>query len=130
MDYEPLPVVVNPEAAMQDGAPQLHEDAPNNQAFHWVASGGDPDAAFDSAEVVVRDTIIQQKLIPNAVEPRSALASWVGVTGELTLWSSSQNPHICRFITSLVTSVPEHKIRVIAPEVGGGFGRQNADIRR
>ena len=122
VDYEPLPVVVNPEVAMQEGAPQIHEDAPNNQAFHWVASGGDPDAAFESAEVVVRDTIIQQKLIPNAVEPRSALASWLTATGELTLWSSSQNPHICRFITSLVTGVGEHKIRVIAPEVGGGFG--------
>ena len=122
VDYEPLPVVVNPEAAFQAGAPQLHEDAPNNQAFHWVATGGDPDAAFESAEVVVRDTIIQQKLIPNTMEPRAALASWVAPTGELTLWSSSQNPHICRFVTSLVTGVGEHKIRVIAPEVGGGFG--------
>ena len=122
VDYEPLPAVVKAEAALQPGAPQLHEDAPNNQAFHWVASGGDPDAAFESPEVVIRDTIIQQKLIPNAIEPRSALASWLTATSELTLWSSSQNPHICRFITSLVTSVPEHKIRVIAPEVGGGFG--------
>lgn len=122
VDYETLPAVVNPEAAMQDGAPQLHEDAPNNQAFHWVASGGDTDAAFSSAEVVVRETIIQQKLIPNAIEPRSAVATWLSATGELTLWSSSQNPHICRFVTFLVTGVPEHKIRVIAPEVGGGFG--------
>ena len=122
VDYEPLPVVVKPEAATQEGAPQLHDDAPNNQAFHWVATGGDPDAAFESPEVLVRDTIIQQKLIPNAVEPRAALASWLAATAELTLWSSSQNPHICRFITSLVTNVPEHKIRVIAPEVGGGFG--------
>ena len=122
VDYEPLPAVVNTEAALQSGVPQLHEDAPNNQAFHWVATGGDPDAAFESPEVSVRDTIIQQKLIPNAIEPRSALASWLTATSELTLWSSSQNPHICRFITSLVTSVPEHRIRVIAPEVGGGFG--------
>jgi len=122
VDYEPLPAVVNAEAAFQTGAPQLHEDAPNNQAFHWVVTGGDPDAAFESPEVVVRDTIIQQKLIPNAIEPRSALASWLSVTSKLTLWSSSQNPHICRFVTSLVTGVPEHKIRVIAPEVGGGFG--------
>ena len=122
VDYETLPVVVNAEAAMRAGAPQLHEDAPNNQAFHWVMAGGDTDAAFSDAEVVVKDTIIQQKLIPNTIEPRSALASWVGPTGELTLWTSSQNPHICRFITSLVSSVPEHKIRVIAPEVGGGFG--------
>ncbi|PKB78525.1 MAG: carbon monoxide dehydrogenase [SAR202 cluster bacterium Io17-Chloro-G9] len=122
VDYEPLPAVVNPEAALQAGAPQLHEDAPNNQAFHWVAAGGDTDSAFASAEVTVRDTIIQQKLIPNTIEPRSAVATWLTATGDLTLWSSSQNPHICRFVTSLVTGVPEHKIRVIAPEVGGGFG--------
>ena len=126
VDYEPLPAVVNAEAALQAGAPQLHEDAPNNQAFHWVASGGDVDAAFASPEVVVRDTIIQQRLIPNAVEPRSAVASWVSSMGELTLWSSSQNPHICRFVTSLVTGLGEHKIRVIAPEVGGGFGSKIA----
>ncbi len=126
VDYEPLHAVVNPEAATRDGAPQLHDDAPNNQAFHWVASGGDPDAAFESPEVLVKDTIIQQKLIPNAMEPRAALASWLPSMGELTLWSTSQNPHICRFVTSLVTGLPEHKIRVIAPEVGGGFGSKIA----
>ena len=122
VDYEALPVTVNPEAAMQTGAPQLHDDAPNNQAFHWVAAGGDTDAAFQSAEVVVRDTIIQQRLIPNAMEPRSALASYASAMGELTLWNTTQNPHIARFVTSVVTGLGEHKIRVIAPEVGGGFG--------
>ena len=122
VDYEIRPAVVSPEAAMQDGAPQLHEDAPNNQAFHWVAAGGDTDAAFDSADVVVKDTILQQRLVPNAMEPRSAVATWLGSMGELTIWSTSQNPHICRFVASLVTGVPEHKLRVIAPEVGGGFG--------
>ena len=122
VNYETLPAVISPEAAMQEGAPQLHEDAPNNQAFHWVVAGGDAEAAFASPEVVVRDTIIHPKLIPNAVETRSAVASWLPAMGELTLWNNSQNPHICRFITSLVTGVGEHKIRVIAPEVGGGFG--------
>ena len=122
VSYEPLPAVVNPAAAMEAGAPQLHEDAPNNQAFHWVAVGGDPDAAFAEADVIVSDTIIQQRLVPNAMEPRSAVASWLGSMGELTLWSTSQNPHIARFLGSLVTGVPEHKIRVIATEVGGGFG--------
>ncbi len=126
VDYEPLPVVVNPEAALQDGAPQLHEDAPGNQAFHWVAAGGDTDTAFDQAEVVVKDTIIQQKLIPNAMEPRSAIASYLPSMGELTIWNTSQNPHIARFVTCLVTGIPEHKIRVIAPEVGGGFGSKIA----
>ena len=122
VDYSPLPVVVSPEAAMQPGAPQLHEDAPNNQAFHWVAEGGDSDAAFAAADVIVKDTILQQRLIPNAMEPRSAVANWTPSMGELTLWSTSQNPHICRFLASLVTGVAEHKIRVIATEVGGGFG--------
>ena len=122
VDYSPLPVVVSPEAAMQPGAPQLHEDAPNNQAFHWVAEGGDVDAAFAAADVVVKDTILQQRLIPSAMEPRSAVANWTASMGELTLWSTSQNPHICRFLASLVTGVAEHKIRVIATEVGGGFG--------
>ena len=120
--YEPLPAVVNPAAAMDAGAPQLHDDAPNNQAFHWVASGGDPDAAFADAEVVVSDTIVQQRLVPNAMEPRSAVANWLKSMGELTLWSTSQNPHIVRFLASLITGVAEHKIRVIATEVGGGFG--------
>ena len=120
--YEPLPAVVNPAAAMNAGAPQLHDDAPNNQAFHWVASGGDPDAAFAEADVVVSDTIVQQRLVPNAMEPRSAVANWLRSMGELTLWSTSQNPHIVRFLASLITGVAEHKIRVIATEVGGGFG--------
>ncbi|MCH7842139.1 MAG: molybdopterin-dependent oxidoreductase [Chloroflexi bacterium] len=126
VDYEILPVVVNPEAAMQPGAPQLHEDAPNNQAFHWVAAGGDTDAAFADADVIVKDTILQQRLIPNAMEPRSAVANWTAAMGELTLWSTSQNPHIVRFLGSLVTGIPEHKIRVIATEVGGGFGSKIA----
>jgi aerobic carbon-monoxide dehydrogenase large subunit len=124
--YEMLPAVVNPEAAIQEGAPQLHQDAPHNQAFHWVAAGGDADRAFQEAEIVVRDTIIQQNLIPNAMEPRSAVASYLSANGELTLWNTTQNPHIARFICSLVTGIPEHKIRVIAPEVGGGFGSKIA----
>jgi len=76
VNYETLSASVNPELATHDGAAQLHEDAPNNQAFHWVVAGGDADAAFESAEVVVRDTIIQQRLIPNAMEPWSAVASY------------------------------------------------------
>ena len=126
VDYEPMAVVLDPQKAMEPGAPQLHEDAPNNQAFHWVASGGDVDAAFNDAQVVVKERIVHPRLIPNAIEPRSALAQWVGPTGELTLWSTTQNPHIARFLCSVVTSVPEHKIRVIAPEVGGGFGSKIA----
>ena len=126
VDYEPLTAVLDPQKAMEDGAPQLHEDAPNNQAFHWVVDGGDTEAAFNAAEVVVKDRIVHQRLIPNAIEPHSALAQFVKATGELTLWSTSQNPHIARFLSSVVTGLGEHKIRVIAPEVGGGFGSKIA----
>ena len=122
VEYEPLGVVINPKAAAQDGAPQLHDDVPNNIAFTWAVAGGDTDAAFAEADVTVSDTITLQRLIANPMEPRSAVAQWVDVTGDLTLWSTSQNPHIARFLTSVVTGVPEHRIRVIAPEVGGGFG--------
>src|SRR5262245_13691984 len=122
VDYEPLPAVVDPQKATAAGAPQLHADVPGNQAFHWTVAGGDVDAAFAGAEVVISDRIIQQRLIPTAMEPRSALANFVKATGELTLWNTTQNPHILRFLSSLVTGVPEDKLRVIAPEVGGGFG--------
>jgi carbon-monoxide dehydrogenase large subunit len=122
VDYEVLPVVVDPKAATEAGAPQLHADAPGNIAFHWLVFGGDVDRAFREADVIVKDRIRQPRLIPNAMEPRSAIAQWLGPMGELTLWSTSQNPHIARFLMSLVTGVPEHKIRVIAPEIGGGFG--------
>ena len=122
VEYEPLPAVTNPKKATADGAPQLHEDAPGNQAFHWKVAGGDAAAAFAEADVVVKDTIVHQRLIPNAMEPRAAVAQWVSSTKHLTLWSTSQNPHIARFLMSVVSGVPEHKIRVIAQEVGGGFG--------
>ena len=127
VDYEPLDAVVDPKAAVDDGAPQLHEDVQNNQAFHWtVTGGGDIDEAFYSAHVVVKETIVQQRLIPNAMEPRGALASYQKATGELTLWNTTQNPHIVRFLCSLVCGVPEDRLRVIAPEVGGGFGSKIA----
>jgi carbon-monoxide dehydrogenase large subunit len=126
VDYEPLPAVVDPQKAAADGAPVVHASAPGNQAFHWVVSGGDVEAAFSSAEVIVKDRIVQQRLIPTAMEPRSAVAQWSPSTGELTLWNTTQNPHIVRFIGSIVTGVPEDKLRVIAPEVGGGFGSKIA----
>jgi carbon-monoxide dehydrogenase large subunit len=122
VDYEPLPVVVDAWKAAQAGAPLVHDDVPGNRCFHWKVTGGDVEAAFKAAEVVVKEKILNQRLIPNAMEPRAALAQFVSATGELTLWSTTQNPHIVRFLLSLDTGIPEHKIRVIAPEVGGGFG--------
>ena len=130
VDYEPLEVVIDPEAAHDDGAPQLHGDIERNQAFHWtVAGGGDVDAAFAEAEadgVVLKERILQQRLIPNAMETRGAVAQYNQATGELTLWNTTQNPHIVRFLCSVVTGVPEDKLRVVAPEVGGGFGSKIA----
>jgi len=126
VDYEPLSSVTNPEQANKPGAPQLHPDVPNNEAFHWVLNVGEVDAAFKNAEVVVKDRIVHQRLIPNAMEPRAALAQWSGASGELTLCNTTQNPHIVRFLMSVVTGVPEDRIRVVAPEVGGGFGSKIA----
>jgi carbon-monoxide dehydrogenase large subunit len=126
VDYEPLPATVDPQKAAAKGAPQLHADIPGNQAFHWTVTGGDIDAAFAKAEVVVKERIIQQRLIPTAMETRSAVAQWKPATGELTLWNTTQNPHIVRFLTSLICGIPEDKLRVVAPEVGGGFGSKIA----
>jgi aerobic carbon-monoxide dehydrogenase large subunit len=125
-DYSPLPAVTDPIAASRNGAPQLHPDIPGNEAFHWTVAGGDVDAAFANADLVVKETIVQQRLIPNAIEPRALLATWSAAPGELTVWNTTQNPHIARFILSAVTGVPEDKLRVIAPEVGGGFGSKIA----
>jgi len=126
VDYEPLPTVVDPQKAAAKGAAQIHADVAGNQAFHWTVAGGDVDAAFAKADVIVKDRIIQQRLIPTAMEPRATLARYVQATGELTLWNTTQNPHIVRFLGSLVTGVPEDRLRVIAPEVGGGFGSKIA----
>jgi carbon-monoxide dehydrogenase large subunit len=122
VDYEPLPAVADAWKGAQPGAPQLHADAPGNICFHWKVAGGDVEAAFKSADVVVKERILNQRLVPNAMEPRAALAQYNPAMGELTLWVTTQNPHIVRFLLSLDTGIPEHKIRVVAPEVGGGFG--------
>jgi aerobic carbon-monoxide dehydrogenase large subunit len=121
-DYEPLPVVVDPEQAVGRGAPVLHADVPGNVAFTWKVAGGDAEAAFRDAPVRVSLRIVQQRLLPTAMEPRAAVASHNPGTGQLTLWVTSQNPHIHRFLCSVMLNVPEHRIRVISPDVGGGFG--------
>ncbi len=122
VSYEPLPVVVNQEQATKPGAPQLHAEVSNNVSFTWKLTGGDTAAAFASADVVIKQRFLNNRLIPNAMEARAATAQYNPATGEVTAWLTSQNPHIHRFILSLVLKMPEHKIRVIAPEVGGGFG--------
>jgi carbon-monoxide dehydrogenase large subunit len=122
VEYEPLPAVVDAEKAMQDKAPQLHDDVPKNIAFHWKVSGGNVDEAFKKADVVIKQRMTNHRLIPNAMEPRSTVAKYDSATGELTVWMTSQNPHIHRFLLSVILGIPEHHVRVIATEVGGGFG--------
>jgi aerobic carbon-monoxide dehydrogenase large subunit len=129
VEYDPMPAVVDPKKATEAGAPTLHSEAPGNVAFHWTVAGGDIEAAFKNADVVVREQIIQQRLIPTAMETRGAVAHFVPATGELTLWNTTQNPHIVRFAMSVVTGVPEDRLRVVAPEVGGGFGSKIPQIQ-
>ncbi len=122
VDYDPLPAVVDPEAATREGAPQLHDEVARNIGFTWKVAGGDAAAAFATAPVSVSLKIVQQRLLPTAMEPRAAVASYHKSTGQLTLWATSQNPHIHRFLCSVMLNLPEHRIRVISPDVGGGFG--------
>jgi len=124
VDWEPLPVVVDAVAATKEGAPQLHENAPNNVAFEWHAGDADGTAkAIDGAEVVVRQRLINQRLIPNPMDVRGAIGRYEPGNDEYTLWLSSQDPHIMRLlITAFVLAIPEHKIRVISPDIGGAFG--------
>jgi carbon-monoxide dehydrogenase large subunit len=122
VEYDPHDAIVDPEAATRPGAPQLHQDVPRNLAFTWKVNGGDAEKAFNEAEVVVKLRIVQGRLQPTAMEPRAAVGSYNAGTGQLTLWVSSQNPHIHRFLCSVMLKLPEHRVRVIAPEVGGGFG--------
>ena len=124
VDYEPLPAVVDAEKAMAPGAPQLHENAPNNVVFEWtVGDKAGTDAAVDGAEVVVRQRIVNQRLIPNPMETRGDIGWYNPGTDEYTVWMSSQTPHIQRLLlTAFVTGIPEHKVRCISPDVGGAFG--------
>jgi len=122
VDYEPLKATVDPEKAAQPGAAQLHTEVPGNVAFTWIVQGGDAERAFREADVQVKERIVQQRLLPTAMEPRAAVASYNRGSGQLTLWATSQNPHIHRFLCSVMLKLPEHRVRVIAPEVGGGFG--------
>jgi len=122
VDYEELPAVVRVEAALAEGATQLHEEAADNKAFVWKIRGGDVDRAFAEADVVVRQRMTNQRLIANAMEPRAAVAVYHPATGKLTLHCTSQNPHIHRVLLSGILGVPEHQIRVRSEEVGGGFG--------
>ncbi|NUK57133.1 xanthine dehydrogenase family protein molybdopterin-binding subunit [Streptomyces lunaelactis] len=122
VDYTPLPPVLDLEAALADGAPLVHSDKGTNRCYTWPLAAGDYEAEKARADVVVRRRYTQQRLIPNAMEPRAVVATPPTTSNEYTLYSSTQIPHIARVILSMVTGIPEHKLRVVAPDVGGGFG--------
>jgi carbon-monoxide dehydrogenase large subunit len=124
VDYEPLPAVVNPVDCMKPGAPQLHESAPANKCYTWgIGDKAATDAGFAKAAHVTKLDIVNNRLIPNAIEPRAAVASYSRSDDSYTLHVSNQNPHVERLLmTAFVLGLPEHKVRVIAPDVGGGFG--------
>ena len=121
-DIEPLPPVLDMAAALGDDSPLVHDDVPNNRCFTYVEQHGDYAATQERAEVVVRRRFINQRLIPSAMEPRAVVAEPHPATGEFTLWSSTQVPHFVQIFMSLVTGIPQQNLRVIAPDVGGGFG--------
>ena len=122
VDYEPLDAVTDPEKALEKGAPLLHEQFKTNQACVWRLEGGFPDKAFKKAHKIVRQRLVNQRLIPVSMETRGVLASYDPGTEQLTVWSSTQIPHLLRTQIAVMLSVPEMRVRVIAPEVGGGFG--------
>jgi aerobic carbon-monoxide dehydrogenase large subunit len=122
VDYEPLPVVTNIEEAIKDGAPQLYEQAPNNIAYIWTRKKGDPDAAFANAEVTVSQRMNNQRVAGISLETRGVLAQPDALSGGLTVITSTQNPHSVRQQIAATLGLSEIDVRVIAPEVGGGFG--------
>jgi aerobic carbon-monoxide dehydrogenase large subunit len=124
VDYEVLPAAVTLAAALQPGAPQISDGAPGNLCYDWHIGDKDAvDAAFAKAAHVAKLEIVNNRLIPNAMEPRAAIGEFDRATGEYTLYTTSQNPHVIRLLMgAFVLHIPEHKLRVVAPDVGGGFG--------
>jgi carbon-monoxide dehydrogenase large subunit len=126
IDYDTLPVVLDMEEAVKDGADLVHDQLSSNTSYHFVfdageaGTGADTQAAFDGADVVVSRRFVQQRLIPAFMEPRSVVVQPSG--DNFTMWSATQIPHVLRLMLAMVTGVAEHKLRVIAPDVGGGFG--------
>jgi len=122
VDYEPLPAVVDVEKAMEPRSPLVHEQFGSNIAYTWLVEGGDVEQAFKDADVVVKQRMTNQRLIPNPMETRGVVAQYDRGLGTLTVWSSTQIPHILRSSLAAILGLAENKVRVVAPEVGGGFG--------
>jgi carbon-monoxide dehydrogenase large subunit len=122
--FEDLPSVATVADAIKPGAPQIHDNAPSNVCYDWhLGDKTAVDAAFASAAKVVKLDLANNRLIPNAIEPRSAIGDFDRSTGDYTLYTTSQNPHVIRLLMgAFVLQIPEHRLRVVAPDVGGGFG--------
>jgi len=125
VDYEVLEATIGAKATTENGKPLVHDEIENNISFKWGLGDREAcDKAFEEADHVVKLDLINQRMIANAMEPRACAAQWTAVTEDMTVWTTSQNPHIIRFGLSAVTlpMLDEHKLRVISPDVGGGFG--------
>ncbi|MFK7775386.1 MAG: xanthine dehydrogenase family protein molybdopterin-binding subunit [Saprospiraceae bacterium] len=125
VDYDIHDAVTDPKAAAQEGAPLVHEDAPNNTAFDWQLGNPKEEvaAALASAAHVTELDFVNQRVVPNAMEPRSAIGHYDTAYDKYTLYTSTQNPHLTRLLMcAFVLGLPEHKVRVVGPDVGGGFG--------
>lgn len=122
VDYESLPAVVDAEEAASSAATLVHDQYPDNIAFRWRLAGGDIDAAFAAADRVVTGRLVNQRVIPNAIEGRGVLARYFPGEHELTVWTSTQIPHLARSVLAAMLGIGENRLRLITPEVGGGFG--------
>ena len=124
IDYQELPAAASLEAARADGAPLVWDEADGNLCYDWeVGDRAAAEAAIDGAAHVVSIDVVNQRLVPNAIEPRAAIGNFDPTTGEYTLYTTSQNPHLIRLLLgAFVLGLPEHKLRIVAPDVGGGFG--------
>ena len=124
VEYEVLPAAVDVATAQNAGQPQIHAEAPNNTVYQWHLGDKDKvDAAFAGASHVTKIELVNNRLIPNAIEPRAAIGEYDSGQESLTLYTTSQNPHVTRLVlAAFIGLAPEHKLRVIAPDVGGGFG--------
>lgn len=124
IDYEELPAVADVVKATQEGAAQLFDDVPNNIAFDWeLGDKAAADAGIDAADHVTTIEFRNQRLICNAIEPRAAIGDYDESREHYTLYTTSQNPHLVRLLMcAFVMGIPEHKVRIVSPDVGGGFG--------
>ena len=124
VDYQHLPAAASIEAARADGAPLVWDEAAGNLCYDWeVGDRAAAEAAIEGAAHVVSIDVVNQRLIPNAIEPRAAIASFDPTSDVYTLYTTSQNPHLVRLLLgAFVLGLPEHKLRIVAPDVGGGFG--------